>query len=132
MVGLLGIAAWVTNLIVTNGIEMLAFLDHEDISQHPTLFWLLFRLTRILFAAEVVTWSIAILGFSIAGWYSATIPKWLVVLGLLQATAGMLTGGFIVSSVTDGWATIFIELAALTGMVWFVGVGVYMVMRGDK
>ena len=129
---MLGIAAWVTNLIVTNGIEMLAFLDHEDVSQHPDLFWLLFRLTRVLFAAEVVTWSIAILGFSIAGLRSATIPKWLVALGLLQATAGMLVGGFIVSIVNEGWATIFIEVAAISGMIWFVGVGVHMVMRGDS
>jgi hypothetical protein len=132
VVGLLGMAAWVTNLVVTNGIEMLAFLDHEDISQHPILFWLLFRLTRILFAAEVAIWSIAILGFSIAGWRSGTIPKWLVALGLLQVTAGLLTGGFIVSIVNEGWATIFIEVAAISGLVWFVGVGIHMLMRGDS
>jgi hypothetical protein len=82
VVGLLGAAIFVTNGVITNGIEMLAFLDPSPFSQQQDFFWLLFRLTRVLFTAEVVTWSILILGFSIAGWRSATLPKWLAVLGL--------------------------------------------------
>lgn len=58
VVGLLGAAIFVANGVVTNGIEILAFLDTPLIAQQQDLFWLLFRLTRILFTAEVVTWSI--------------------------------------------------------------------------
>jgi hypothetical protein len=130
VVGLLGTAIFVTNGIITNGIEILAFLNIDLLSQQQELFWLLFRLTRVLFTAEVVTWSFVILGFSIAGWRSTTIPKWLVALGLVSVVAGMLSGGFIVSVVTDGWALIVADVAALTGLAWFACVGVYMVVRG--
>ena len=130
VVGLLGAAIFVTNGVITNGIEMLAFLNIDLLSNNPELFWLLFRLTRVLFTAEVVTWSFLILGFSIAGWRSMTMPMWLTVLGLINVAAGMLSGVFIVSIVTDGWATIFIEVASLTGLAWFACVGVYMLIRG--
>ena len=132
VVGLLGTAIFVTNGVITNGIEILVFLNIDLLSKQQELFWLLFRLTRVLFTAEVVTWSFVILGFSIAGWRSSTIPKWLAALGLLNVAAGMLAGGFIVSVVTGGWATIFMEVAALTGLVWFTCVGVYMLIRGES
>lgn len=111
---------------------MLAFLNIDLISEQQDLFWLLFRLTRVLFTAEIVTWSILILGFSIAGWRSKTIPKWMAALGLLNVAAGMLTGGFIVSVVTDGWAIIFADVATITGLVWFLSVGIYMLIKGDS
>lgn len=132
VVGLLGTAIFVTNGIITNGIETLAFLNIDFLSQQQELFWLLFRLTRVLFTAEVVTWSFVILGFSIAGWRSTTIPRWLAALGLLNVVAGMLSGCFIVSILTEGWATILIDVATLTGLAWFAFVGVYMLMRGES
>ena len=132
VVGLLGTAMFVTNGMITNGIETLAFLNISLLSQQQELFWLLFRLTRVLFTAEIVTWSIVILGFSIAGWRSTTIPRWLVALGLLNVVAGMLSGCFIVPILTEGWATILIDVAALTGLAWFACVGVYMLMRGES
>ena len=132
VVGLLGTALFVTNGVITNGIETFTFLNTDLLSQEQNLFWLLYELTRVLFTAEVVTWSILILGFSVAGWYSATIPKWISVLGFVNVTAGLLFGGFIVSALTDGWATILLELASITGLAWFTCTGVYMLIRGDS
>ncbi len=132
VVGLLGTAMFVTNGVITNGIETLAFLNTDLLSQQQDLFWLLFELTRVLFTAEVVTWSIVILGFSIAGWRSATIPKWIAVLGFVNVAAGMLFGVFLVSALTDGWASILLEVASLTGLLWFVSVGAYMLLRGES
>lgn len=132
VVGVLGTAIFVTNGVITNGIEMLAFLNIAPVSQQQDLFWLLFRLTRVLFTAEIVTWSILIFGFSIAGWLSNTIPRWLTALGLLNTAVGMLTGVFIVSVVSDGRAGILAEVAELTGLAWFTCVGVYMLMRGES
>ncbi len=132
VVGLLGTAMFVTNGMITNGVETLAFLNISLLSEQQGLFWLLFRLTRVLFTAEIVTWSILILGFSVAGWRSATIPRWLAAFGLLNVFAGLLSGCFIVSILTEGWATIFIDVASLTGLVWFACAGVYMLMRGES
>jgi hypothetical protein len=131
IVGLLGAAIWVTNAVVTNGIETLAFLNTDLLSQQQDLFWLLFELTRVLFTAEVVTWSFVILGFGIAGWRSATIPKWITALGLANVVAGMLFGVFLVSALTDGWATICLDVASITGLLWFLIVGAYMLVRGE-
>lgn len=132
VVGLLGAAIFVTNGIITNGIEILAFLNIDLLSKNQDLFWLLYQLTRVLFTAEVVTWSFLILGFSIAGWRSSTLPGWIVGLGLLNVVAGALTGVFIVPIINNGWPSIFIEVASLSGLIWFMCVGVYMMMRGSR
>ena len=44
----------------------------------------------------------------------------------------MVSGVFVVSILTEGWATVLIEVAALTGLAWFACVGVYMLMRGES
>jgi hypothetical protein len=132
VVGLLGTAMFVTNGMITNGIEILAFLNLDLVSQQQELFWLLFRLTRVLFTAELVTWSIVIFGFSIAGWRSTMLPRWLTALGLLNAAAGMLSGCFIVSVISGGRAAALADVAALTGLAWFACVGVYMLIRGES
>lgn len=132
VVGLLGAAIFVTNGLITNGIEILPFLNEDLISQQQELFWLLFRLTRVLFTAEIVTWSFMILGFSVAGLRSATLPKWLVALGFLNVAAGLLSGVFIVSIVTNGWATTFVDVAALSGLTWFACVAVCMLLRSKS
>ena len=132
VVGLLGTAVFVANGIITNGIEMLAFLKTDSVSKEPNLFWLLFELTRGLFTAEIVTWSIVILGFSVAGWQSTTLPRWITLLGLVNVAAGMLSGVFIVSILNDGWSTVFLEVASLTGLAWFAVVGIYLLIRGES
>jgi hypothetical protein len=126
IVGLLGSALMMSNLMITNGIEILAFFDFNRLSEQEELFWLLFNLTRVLFTAEIVTWSILILGFSMAGWHSATIPKWLFILGLFSATLCFLSTVFIINILNGGWASILGEVGSLTGLLWFVCIGFYM------
>jgi hypothetical protein len=126
IVGLLGSALMMSNLMITNGIEILAFFDFNRLSEQEELFWLLFNLTRVLFTAEIVTWSILILGFSMAGWYSATIPKWLFILGLFSAILCFLSTIFIINILNGGWASILGEVGSLTGLLWFVCIGFYM------
>jgi hypothetical protein len=129
IVGLLGTALMMTNLMITNGIEILAFYDFNRLSGQKELFWLLFSLTRVLFTTEIVAWAILILGFSMAGWLSATIPKWLAILGLFCAATCMLSAVFIISILTEGWASVLIEVGSLIGLLWFVCVGFYMLRR---
>jgi len=132
VLGLLGAAIFVTNGVITNGIEILAFHNDALVAQNQEGFWLLFRLTRVLFTAEIVTWSILILGFSVAGWRSGTLPRWLAAIGLLQVVAGILTGVFIVSILSDGPATVIVEVASVAGLVWFLSAGVYLLIQGDS
>lgn len=132
IVGIMGFTILVTNALMTNGIEMLAFHNDGLVTKDPDMFQNVFRLTRILFTAEVVIWSIPILGFCAASWHSATLPKWIAVLGFVNVAAGLLTGCFIVSVMADGWQSIFAEIAGITGLLWFASTAVYMIMRGDS
>ena len=130
LVGLLGAALHVTIGVITNGIEILAFMDFERLSEDPKLFWLVFYLTRVLFTGEIVAWGLVIGGFSAAGWQSSTLPRWLTILGFLCAVAGLASGIFIVSILRDGQAGPLIEIASLGSLAWFVITGALMAFRG--
>jgi len=132
IVGLLGTAIHVTNAMIANGIEVLAFYDFSRLSEEPSLFWLLFYVVRTLFTAEVVAWGLVIFGFSMAGFQSRRIPLWITVLGFISAAACVLSGAFVVSVLTEGRAVPLIDAATLTGLAWFASVGVFMVLRGES
>ncbi len=132
IVGLLGAGMMVVNLLITNGIETLIFMDFDRLSQQADTFFTLFYLTRTLFTAEIVAWAVLYLGFGVAGLLSATLPKWIVWLGFFATVNGILTGVFIVPIMNEEWPGIFAALAALPGLIWFVSVSVYMVWRGSS
>lgn len=132
VVGLLGTAIHVTNAMVANGIEVLAFYDFARLSEEPNLFWLLFYVVRVLFTAEIVAWGLVIFGFSMAGYQSVRLPRWITALGFVSAAACLISGVFIVSVLTDGWATTVMNLAAMSGLAWFASVGVFMLLRGES
>jgi hypothetical protein len=132
VVGLLGTAIHVTNAMIANGIEILAFYDFSRLSEEPSLFWLVFYMVRVLFTAEIVAWGIVILGFSMAGFRSKTLPWWITSLGFVGSGACFVSGVFVVSVLTEGWASMLIDVANLTGLTWFASVGVFMMMRGDS
>ncbi|MEQ8767839.1 MAG: hypothetical protein RL885_28305 [Planctomycetota bacterium] len=129
-VGLLGTAIWVTSGIVTNGLEILAFVDFDLLSNRPELFWLVFRMTRILFTAEIATWSLVLAGFSAAGLVSATLPKWMAFLGFVGAAGCLLSGVLVISVFTDGFAGMIAELATMASLLWMLVVALYLVKRG--
>ena len=132
VLGLIGTTLMMSNLMITNGIEILTFIDFGHLSEQKELFWLLYYLTRVLWTAEIATWGVFILGFSIAGLQSRTIPKWIVILGLICTLACLLSAIFVVSILKGGWAILFIEVASLTGLLWFASVGIYMLFRKNS
>ena len=131
LVGLLGAALHVTIGIITNGIEILAFMDFGRLSEDPKLFWLVFHLTRILFTAEIVAWGLLIGGFSAAGWQSSTLPRWLSTLGFASAIGSLASGAFIVSILRDGRAAPLIDFTTLGCLAWFVITAALMAFRGS-
>jgi hypothetical protein len=130
LVGLLGAALHVANGIITNGIEILAFMDFGRLSEDPKLFWLVFHLTRILFTGEIVAWGLLIGGFSAAGWQSSTLPRWLTILGMLCAIGSLACGVFIVSILGDGRAVPLVDITSLGCLAWFLITGALMAFRG--
>lgn len=130
-IGLLGTAVHVTNALVANGIEITAFYDFSRLSNDPALFWLLFHTVRTLFTAELVAWGLVIFGFSMAGLGSGTLPRWLSILGFGSSAACMLSGVFVVSVLTDGWAVAPMDVASLSGLLWFASSGIYLLLKGN-
>ena len=131
VVGLLGTAIHVTNAMIANGIEVLAFYDFSRLSEQANLFWLLFYVVRTLFTAEVVAWGLVIFGFSMAGFQTRRIPRWIAALGFFSSAACVSSGVFIVSILTEGWALALIDAATLSGLAWFASIGIFMMLRGD-
>jgi len=132
VVGLLGAAIHVTNALIANGIEIVAFYDFSRLSEEVSLFWLLYYTVRVLFTAEIVAWGVVIFGFSMAGFQSATIPRWISVLGFFSAVVCILPGIFTVSVLKGGWAGTLMDIAAVTGLVWYASMGIFMLVRGDS
>ena len=132
VVGLLGTAIHVTNGMMANGIEILAFYDFSRLSEDASLFWLVFYMVRVLFTAEIVAWGVVIFGFSMAGSQSATLPRWITLFGFGSAVACMISGVSVVSVLNDGWAVVPMNIASLMGLVWFASAGVFMMRRGDS
>lgn len=132
IVGLMGCILMMSNLMIANGIETLAFLNYNGLSEQEESFWLLFYVSRVLFTAEMIAWSILIFGFSMAGMYSNTIPKGLVILGTVSAVACLTSSLFVVNIMNGGWAEIIIEVASLTGLLWFIGMGFYILFLKGK
>lgn len=130
VLGLLGGLLHIANLLIANGLEMLAFASFETASGDPELFWLAFSASRMLFDAELITWAIAMIGFGIAGWRTRALPVWLCAIGFLCAGGSILAGAFVYSMLAGGWAGMVASVASLAGLVWFLAVATVMLLRG--
>lgn len=130
VVGLFGGVLHVANLLIANGLEMLAFHSFDNASGDPQLLWLTYASSRMLFDAELITWAIAMIGFGLAGWRTGALPKWVCGVGFVSAAGSAVASAFIYSMLEGGWAGYAIEIGAFSGLAWFIAVGVVMVWRG--
>ena len=129
IVGLLGAVAVATVGTITNGVQTATFLNYGGISEQRDTFLLLWSVTDVLFAAAQVFTAVWAAGFSLAGWRSGAMPRWLVGLGLITAAATLLTCVGIVSVMTGGWAQ-KVQLVSLPlTLVWILSASVLMVRR---
>lgn len=126
LVGLFGATLMMANLLITNAVEIQAFLDFSELNEQESLFWLLFNLTRVLFTTEIITWGIFIFGFSMAGIIGGSLPRWISYLGLVCGVLCLFAAVFVVNIFQGGWAGIIIEIGTITGLLWFISTGVHM------
>jgi hypothetical protein len=132
VVGLLGTAMLATNLMITNGLETLGYLGIDLLRQNQELFWLLRNVTRTLFTTELTSWVLVFVGFSVAGWLSRSMPRWLVLLGCASAVGAMVSVVFIVDTLGSGWTAAVAPVTGFAGMIWFGSLGVLMLIQGRK
>ncbi|MCI0330224.1 MAG: hypothetical protein L0196_04635 [candidate division Zixibacteria bacterium] len=132
IVGLLGAAALMATGVVSNTIRTMAFLNLSNLSEQPEHFMLQWNLSGVLFRVAQLFSGMMIAGFSIAGWQSATIPKWLTAAGLLFAASGLLTAVCIAWTMTDSRAWYLLMWTRdILGLVWFLGASIQMLRRAS-
>lgn len=132
LIGLLGATMWLANLMITNGIEMFAFLDYESMDSNPALFWMIFDMTRVLFGAEIIAWTLVAFGFSMAGKRSRKFPAWLSYVGILMAVGGFIASITIVNVLKDGWTSYILLVAAFGIIFWFASASVNMIRKDNR
>ena len=105
-----------TGMISNIGIEAVADLAESDPERAATVWSTLDAVTNGLGGGNELVGGIWILLVSIAGLLTARLPRWLNVVGVVTALAGLIT------VVPDFEA---IEMVfGLGSIVWFIGVGV--------
>jgi hypothetical protein len=127
--GLAGAAAAATTATIANGVETAIFLNYGGVSEQRDVFRLLWGLTGVLYVVPQVGTAAMSAGFSLAGWWSGALPRWLVALGLIVAAACLLTCVGIVSTMTGGWADKVQIVAVVLTLLWLLCTSVLMVRR---
>lgn len=130
IVGLLGAVTVTAVGTIANGVQTAIFLNYGGVSEQRDIFLVLWGVTRVLFGAAQVGTAAWVAGFSLAGWRSGAMPRWLVALGLIFAAATLLTWGVgIVSVMTGGWAEKVQSVTMPLTLVWLLSTSVLMVRR---
>ena len=129
--GVVASAALMALGTVNNLIQTAAFLELSIFSEHPELRTLLWSLSGVGFggASRLVLGAFCA-GFSIAGWQSGALPRWLCIVGLLSAASSLVTVVAIAELLAGGWP-VYVDLAvfAPTILIFQVGVSIQMLRR---
>jgi hypothetical protein len=113
---------YATGMISNIGIEAVADLAESDPERAVTVWSTLDTVTNGLGGGNELVGGIWILLVSIAGLLTARLPRWLNVVGIITAVAGLLT------VVPDFEA---IEMVfGLGSIIWFIGIGVTLLRDG--
>ena len=131
MMGVVASGALMALGTVNNFIQTAAFVELPVFAEHPELRGLLLSLSYVGFggASRLVLGAFCA-GFSIAGWQSKTLPRWLCIVGLLSAAASVVTAVAIADLLAGGWSG-YIDLAVMIPaiLIFQVGVSVQMLRR---
>jgi hypothetical protein len=107
---------YATGMISNIGIEAVADLAESDPDRAVTVWSTIDTVTNGLGGGNELVGGIWILLVSIAGLLTATLPRWLNIIGIVTAVAGLIT-------VVPDFEAIGMVFG-LGSIVWFIGVGV--------
>lgn len=113
-----------TGMISNIGIEAVADLAETDPDAAASLWTSIDTVTNGLGGGNEIVGGLWILLVSVAGLLSARLPRWLNLVGVLTGVAGAAT-------VVPGFESVEMVFG-LGSIVWFIGVGVVLLRRGDS
>lgn len=113
-----------TGMISNIGIEEVADLAESDPDRAITVWSAISTVTNGLGGGNELVGGIWILLVSVAGLLTATLPRWLNVLGVITAVAGVVTvvPAFEVIEMVFGIGSI----------VWFIGIGIALIRNNES
>jgi hypothetical protein len=114
---------------VNNGVETAAFVKLSVFAEHPELRRLLWSLSGVVFTAVRLVWAAINTGFSIGGWLSGALPRWLCIVGLLSAVSSLVSAVGIASLLAGGWPNYTEALVPPTVLIFNLGVSIQMLRR---
>lgn len=128
-VGVVFAAIWAalmfaTGMISNIGIEAVADLAESDPDRAVTVWSSIDIVTNGLGGGNELVGGIWILLVSIAGLLTARLPRWLNVVGVITAVAGLAT-------VIPAFETIEMVFG-LGSIIWFVGIGIALIRNHDR
>jgi hypothetical protein len=115
---------YATGMISNIGIEAVADLAETDPDRAVTVWSTIDTVTDGLGGGNELVGGIWILLVSVAGLLTATLPRWLNIIGIVTAVAGLIT-------VVPGFEAIEMVFG-LGSIVWFIGVGVALLRDRDS
>ena len=113
---------YATGMISNIGIEAVADLAESDPDRAVTVWSTIDTVTNGLGGGNELVGGIWILLVSIAGLLTARLPRWLNVVGIVTAVAGLLT----VIPAFEAIEMVF----GLGSIVWFIGIGAALLRSG--
>ena len=120
ILGLLGGALQFAIAVVANTFQTAAVLYSADLADRPDQVTLLWNLGRALFRVEPTFAGLMFLGFTIAGWRSRTIPRWMAIPALLMVAVNLVVAVLLAWVLTHDSAEILLWARTVLGMIWFI------------
>ena len=115
---------YATGMVSNIGIEAVADLAESDPDRAVTMWSSIETVTNGLGGGNELVGSIWILLVSIAGLLTAKLPRWLNVVGVITAVAGVLT----VVPAFESVEMVF----GLGSIVWFIGIGISLIRATNQ
>jgi hypothetical protein len=130
MVGVLAAAATGAIGTVANGALTIGLWRMPSLADEPQAFTVIWGLSSVLFNTVMWAWALMLIGFSLAGWYSEVMGRWLSVLGVFGGIAALLTAAGVGSVLNGGWMTGPWSVSLAVFPVWVLATSVRMLRRG--
>jgi hypothetical protein len=131
LVGLLGLALVPAIGFVANSAATIALWRLPVLEEQPQLATMLWSMSVVWFFGAVMLWGIGVGSFSVAGWQSGRMPRWLAALGILVGAVGVACGVGVNALV--GRVLLAGALLSIFGLllpVWLVATSILLIRDG--
>jgi hypothetical protein len=128
LVGLLGLALIPSIGFPANSAATIALWRLPVLEEQSQLLTMLWSMSAVWFFGAVLLWGVGVGSFSVAGWQSARMPRWLAGLGILVGALGVVGGvGVSLFLSRELLAGAILSTISLLLPVWLVTISVILI-----